>query len=216
MSPKISIGSMPVCPTDCALMIVVTKARRTTTTATTGPSPSPMHTSSAGGNHKRKRPALEACPSRDGGGAHRCRRCRAVRARRWAGCPFKTTPRPSPIMRPMPRLETMPCVLTSQSPARAHDDAEVAHERPGKPERTARPRESHREHLRRVVERKSSPGMGSWSSMDGSSPARRGRRTTARQGPSSRNLRPVTPPVLVASSVSARRCRWGTQGRTRR
>lgn len=45
--PKISMGSMPVLPTDCALMMVVTNESSTITTATSGESPRPRQMTSA-------------------------------------------------------------------------------------------------------------------------------------------------------------------------
>ena len=47
MRPKISIGSMPVWPTDCALMMVVTNDSRMMTTATSGLRLSPRQMTSA-------------------------------------------------------------------------------------------------------------------------------------------------------------------------
>ena len=47
ISPKISMGSMPVCPTLWALMAVVTNVSATTTTLTSGDTPSPKQSAKA-------------------------------------------------------------------------------------------------------------------------------------------------------------------------
>ena len=128
MRPKISMGSMPVCPHDCALMAVVTKARSTTTTLTTGGSPSPMHmrTTMAAASTANVPASVRTLPVTSDSAAPVPFAPRASPAPRTpramlASCgtmSLATTASPAPIMSPMPRLFTMPCAAsTDQSPA---------------------------------------------------------------------------------------------------
>ncbi len=136
MRPNISMGSMPVWPTLCALMAVATKASSTTMTAGTGPSCRPKQTmsataataSAASPAVRRKLPMRSRPSLAPLAGASmvlaavrpNAFELRASRSMRQAlGRMFlKMTPRPAPIMTPIPRLDTMPCAdATSQSPA---------------------------------------------------------------------------------------------------
>ena len=58
MSPKISMGSMPDWPTDCALMMAVTNESSTMATETNGPNERAMqHTSAAAATNSASKPA---------------------------------------------------------------------------------------------------------------------------------------------------------------
>ena len=100
---------------------------------------------------------------------------------------FSTTPMPDPIMRPMPRLETMPwAVATSHRPAALPPTMmpKLPTSAPKKPERhgKAAHEKAHGEHLRRVVDRKAHAGDGKLPPRArASSPARRGLSTTGGQ-----------------------------------
>ena len=120
MSPKISMGSMPVCPTLCALMAVATQASSTTTTAGTGPSPSPKHSASATARHgeapprrraarrgacrppRRGRGRLASAPARKASSSARAapsdRRARAALGRRALRTSLAALPRPAPLL----------------------------------------------------------------------------------------------------------------------
>ena len=121
MRPKISMGSMPVWPTDCALMMVVTKESATTTAQTAGESPMPRQASSPAVAVSRPsapasmRPMCAARPVSPSARPARARRSMPAALGRMSRT---MTPSPEPIMRPMPRLETMPWALaTSHRPA---------------------------------------------------------------------------------------------------
>ena len=134
MRPKISMGSMPVWPTLCALMAQVTNASSTTMTLGTAPSPSAKHASSATAAtasaaspavRRRRRRAPGAAASSAAVGEAASTRATATEPRvsrtretAFGRMFFAMTPTPQPIITPIPRLDTMPCAAaTSQSPA---------------------------------------------------------------------------------------------------
>ena len=124
------MGSMPVCPHDCALIAVVTKARSTTTMLATGGRPSPMHmrttmaatiTANVPASVRTlpvTRDSVAPAPSLSLPAPLLAPRTPRTMPASCGTMSFATTASPAPIMRPMPRLFTMPCAAsTAQSPA---------------------------------------------------------------------------------------------------
>ena len=123
MRPKISMGSMPVWPQLCALMMVVTKVNSVTMTAGTGPRSSTMAMITA--MAAAPKPMIPASSLRE----PEMSDCSSVSVELSAARPrtipatcgrmsLRTTATPKPIMRPIPRDLTMPCaVITSNRPA---------------------------------------------------------------------------------------------------
>ena len=118
MRPKISIGSMPVWPTDWALMMAVTNEKATMRTAGTGPRPSTKQITSAAAATRRARKPASVRLVRSVNLSPFFALPRSI-APMWGRTSLTTTATPAPIMRPMPRLLTMPCAAVTSSVPRA-------------------------------------------------------------------------------------------------